>query len=136
MLYKILADIIVVMHFAWILFMLIGFIFTIAGFFWKRFFDRWLFRTVHLFGIIYVSTLALMGKYCPLTIWENTLRQEYDPNLTYPGSFMIHYAEKLVYPDINPLIIQIPTTFIAVFSILAFIIKPPQKIKTIFRQRC
>ncbi len=135
MLYKILADIIVVMHFAWILFMLIGFIFTIAGFFWKRFFDRWLFRTVHLFGIIYVSTLALMGKYCPLTIWENTLRQEYDPNLTYPGSFMIHYAEKLVYPDINPLIIQIPTTFIAVFSILAFIIKPPQKIKTIFRQR-
>ncbi len=136
MLYKILADIIVVMHFAWILFMLVGFIFTIAGFFWKRFFDRWLFRTVHLLGIIYVSLLVIMGKYCPLTILENTLRQKYDPELTYTGSFMIHYIERLVYPDINPLIIQIPTTFIAVFSILAFIIKPPQKIKTIFRQRC
>lgn len=129
MIYKILADTIVVTHFAWILFMLVGFIFTIVGFFWKRFFDRWLFRTVHLFGIIYVSTLAIMGKHCPLTIWENTLRQKYDPNLTYPGSFMIHYFEKLVYPDINPLIIQIPTTFIAVFTILVFIVRPPKKKK-------
>ncbi len=40
MLYKILADAIVVTHFAWILFMLIGFIFTLYGFFQKGFFDH------------------------------------------------------------------------------------------------
>ena len=136
MLYKIFADLIVIMHFSWILFMLVGFIFTVAGFFWKGFFDRWLFRMLHLCGIAYVSLLALLGKYCPLTIWENYLRSKYDPELTYTGSFMIHYIERLVYPDINPLIFQIPTTLIAVFSISAFIIKPPQKIKTVFRQRC
>lgn len=129
MAYKILADIIVVMHFAWILFMLTGFIFTVIGFFRKGFFERWLFRTLHLFGILYVSLLALMGKYCPLTIWENILRQKYDPNLTYGGSFIIHYIEKLVYPDINPLLIQIPTTFIAVFSILVYILRPPIRTK-------
>jgi hypothetical protein len=133
--YRILADIIVVIHFVWILFMLIGFIFTLCGFFWKSFFDRWLFRTLHLFGIAYVSLLAIMGKYCPLTLWENILRAKYDPALTYPGSFMIHYAEKLVYPDINPLIIRIPTTFIAVFTVVIFIIKPPAKIRRIFRRR-
>lgn len=125
MLYKILADTIVVVHFAWILFMLWGFILTVRGFFKKEFFHRWLFRTLHLFGIAYVSLLAIMGKYCPLTLWENVLRAKYDPALTYPGSFMIHYFEKLVYPDVNSLIIRIPTTFIAIFTVIVFIIRPP-----------
>ncbi len=132
MLYRILADLIVVVHLAWILFMLEGFILTLRGFFHKEFFERWLFRTAHLLGIAYVSTLALMGRYCPLTVWENTLRAKYDPSLNYPGSFMIYYFEKFVYPDVNPLIIQIPTTFIAVFTVVVFIIKPPEKIKRIF----
>ena len=131
MLCKILADIIVVTHFAWIIFMLVGFIFTIAGFFWKRFFDRWLFRTLHLCGIAYVSLLAILGKYCLLTIWENSLRQKYDPGLAYPGSFIIYYIEKLVYPDVNPLVIQIPTVFIAVFTIVVFIVRPPRRIKKV-----
>src|SRR3989338_4190805 len=132
MIYKILADIIVLMHFAWILFMLWGFILTLWGFFHKEFFEKWLFRTVNLFGIAYVSLLAIMGRYCPLTIWENALRAKYDSGLTYPGSFMIYYFEKFVYPDVNPLIIQIPTTFIAVFTVVVFIIRPPAKIKMIF----
>lgn len=130
--FRLLADLIVMIHFDWILFMLVGFIFTLRGFFHKEFFERWIFRILHLFGIAYVSILAMMGKYCPLTIWENTLRAKYDPNLTYPGSFMIHYAKKFVYPDINPLFIQIPTTFIAIFTVVVFIIKPPEKIKRIF----
>ena len=133
MLYKILADIIVIVHLVWILFMLVGFILIVRGFFRGRFFDRWLFRTVHLFGIVYVSLLALMGKYCPLTLWENSLRAKFDPTLTYPGSFLIHYAEKLVYPDVNPLVILIPTTFITVFTVVAFIIRPPKRIKKIFK---
>lgn len=125
--YKILADIIVVAHFAWILFMLTGFLLTLLGFWRREIFDWFFFRVLHLFGIFYVSLLAIMGKYCPLTIWENILRQKYDPSLTYAGSFMIHYVEKLVYPDINPWFIRIPTTFIAVFIIVVFIIRPPRK---------
>lgn len=135
MLYKILADLIVVMHFAWILFMLWGFILAARGFFHKKFFERWFFRALHLLGIVYVSLLAMMGKYCPLTLWENSLRAKYDPNLTYPGSFMIHYAQELVYPDINPLIIRIPTTFIAVFTVVIFIVKPPAKIRMILGRK-
>ena len=133
MTYKIFADLITVIHFLWILFMLLGFFLTLKGFFTPRFFDRWLFRTLHLCGIAYVSLLAIMGKYCPLTIWENTLRAKYDFALTYPGSFIVHYIEKLVYPDVNLLIILIPTAFIAIFTIVVFIIKPPTKIKRIFK---
>ncbi len=135
MLYKFLADIIVIVHLGWISFMLIGFILTLCGFFWKGFFDKWLFRIFHVFGIAYVSLLAIMGRYCPLTVFENMLRAKYDPSLTYPGSFMIYYFERLVYPDVNPLIIHIPTIFIAVFTVLMFIIRPPQKIRKMLGYR-
>ncbi|MCK5305797.1 MAG: DUF2784 domain-containing protein [Candidatus Omnitrophica bacterium] len=133
MLYKLFADAIVVIHFAWILFMLIGFILTLAGFWRRRFFDKWLFRTLHLCGILYVGALVLLRQYCPLTILENILRTKYNPEVTYPISFIVHYIEKLVYPDINPLVILIPTVIIAVFTIIMFIIKPPAKIRRMFK---
>lgn len=129
MLYKILADIIVVMHFAWILFMLVGFMLTLIGFWWKSFFDRWLFRTLHLCGIAYVGLLAFLKEYCPVTILENILRARYNPESTYPGSFIVYYIEKLVYPEVNPLVILIPTIIIAVFTVVVFIIRPPAKIR-------
>ncbi len=49
------------------------------------------------YRIIYVAILTLLGKYCPLTILENKFREQYNPELTYPGSFVIYYIEKLVY---------------------------------------
>ena len=113
--------------------MLSGFMLTLRSFRREGFLDRWLFRTLHLLGIAYVSILAILGKYCPLTIWENSLRAKYDLDLTYPGSFTIHYVERLVYPDINPLIICIPTAFIAIFTLVVFIIRPPKRIKGIFK---
>ena len=113
--------------------MLSGFLLTLRGFFNPKFFDRWLFRTLHLCGIVYVGLLAFLREYCPLTILENTLRARYNPELKYPGSFIVHYIEKLVYPDINPLIILIPTAFIAGFVIIVYITKPPAKIRKIFR---
>ena len=135
MLYKISADLIMFVHFAWVLFMLVGFILTLYGFFWKAFFDKWLFRTVHAGGILFVSILAVLGQYCPLTLWENTLRAKYDSSLVYAGSCIIHYVQKLLYPNINPLIIRAITTFIAIFSIVVFIVKPPTKIRRIFKWR-
>lgn len=132
MVFKIIADTIVVLHFVWILFMLLGFILTIWGFFWKGFFELWLFRTLHLCGILYVSLLAILREYCPLTILENISRLKYNPETIYPGSFIAHYIEKLVYPDVNPLILIIGTIFIAVFTLVIFIGKPPTKIRKIF----
>ena len=132
MIIKILADLIVVIHFIWILFMLTGFIITIIGYFRKSIFDWWLFRILHLIGIIYVGLLTVLRQYCPLTILEYALRTRYHSELMYPGSFIVYYIEKLVYPDVNPLIILIPTVIIAIFTLIVFIIKPPAKIKKIF----
>ena len=132
MAYKIFADAIIVAHFLYILFMLLGFLLTgYALFFRQKFFDWWLFRSLHLLGIFYVVSLSILGKYCPLTILENELRLRYEVSLVYSGSFIVYYLEKLVYPDVNPLVIQIPTVFLAIFTIVVFIVRPPKKIKSI-----
>jgi len=146
MLYKILADLVVLIHFAWIVFVLWGFILTVCSWIcvyvlpvakdrWITFLNRWVFRTIHLAGIVYVAILTALGKYCPLTILENKLRQQYNTELIYPGSFVIHYIERIVYPEANFLVFVIPTIIIAVFTILMFIIRPPAKIKQVFRIR-
>ncbi len=98
MLYRILADAIMVIHLAWIIFMLWGFVLTIRGFFYPKFFERWLFRTIHLLGILFVATLEILGKFCPLTLWENALRNHYNPETDYPGSFIIRHIADLIYP--------------------------------------
>ena len=118
-----------VLHFAWIVFVLLGFALTIRAFWKPEFLDRWIFRTIHLAGIAFVAALEIFGKYCPLTIWENALRAHYDPELAYPGSFVIHYIAKLVYPEIDPLALIIPTVIIAAFTLVMFIARPPAKFK-------
>lgn len=92
---------------------------------WRKFFDRWILRTVHLIGIVFVAILTLLDKYCPLTIMEYLIRRRYDPATDYPGSFIVHYIEKMVYPDLNPILIVAPTLFVAVFTIAAYLIRPP-----------
>ena len=128
MIYKIFADIILMVHLFWIVFMLIGFVLTFCTVFLsknKKFLDRWVFRTLHLLGIFYVGSLNVLDKYCPVTIFENYLRMKYSQTSVYPDSFFIvYYIEKLVYPDVNPLIIQIPTLFIAVFTLIVFVVRP------------
>lgn len=135
MFYKIIADVIVVVHFIWIVFMLFGFFLTVYGFFWEKFFDWWLFRTLHLSGILFVGMLTLLQRFCPLTILENLSRARYSPEATYPGSFIVYYIEKLVYPDVNQTLLRLVTVFGALFILIVYIIKPPEKIKRSFNTK-
>ncbi len=112
--------------------MLLGFFLTIYGFFRKKIFDWWLFRTLHLSGILFVGLLTLLRRFCPLTILENLSRVRYNPEGIYPGSFIVHYIEKLVYPDVNQTLLRIGTVLVALFVLVVFIIKPPEKIKKLF----
>jgi len=135
MLYKIIADIIVVLHFIWIIFMLLGFFLTIYGFFRKEFFDWWLFRSLHLLGILFVGIITFLRRFCPLTILENLSRVKYDPESAYPGSFIIHYIESLVYPDVNQTLLRITTILVSVFVLAVYIVKPPVKIKKLLKKK-
>lgn len=123
-----LADLLVVFHLVWIIFMLWGFALTIRGFFRPAFFDRWLFRTVHLLGILFVAALEPLGRYCPLTVWEHELRDRGRPPLDdYPGAFIIDNIERLIYIDVDPWMIAVPTAAIALFTLTMFIMRSPAK---------
>ena len=124
---RLLADIILIVHLAWIIFMLYGFALTVRAFWRPVFWDRWLFRSIHLAGILFVAGLELLGKYCPLTIWEYGLRRGTDE----PGYFILDWIERLIYPDVNPLVYLLPTYGVALFTLIMFVLRPPLK----FRRR-
>jgi len=127
--YHIIADIILVVHLVWIVFMLYGFVLTIRAFWRPAFWNRWLFRSIHLGGIIIVAGLEILGKYCPLTLWENALRHRYNPANNYPGNFILGYIERLIYPDVSPLVYLLPTYGIALFTLVMFVVKRPAKFR-------
>jgi len=125
---RFLAVLIMVLHALWLVFMLAGFFWTVLAFrFHRRFFDFFWFRTLHAAGILSVSLFPLLGKYCPLTLWENFFRQK--SGSAYPGGFILHYLEKLIYPDIDPAVIQAGTFLVALVSIAAYVIRPPRRVK-------
>ena len=132
--YNTLADIVVTIHLSWIIFMCIGCVIAITCFKAKKIIEKTFLRTFHLAGIIYMGILAILDKPCLLTTLENYLRAKYNPSLIYTETFMIHYFKKIIYPDVNPLIIIVVTVFASAFTIFVFILKPPEKIKGIFRR--
>ena len=102
MIYKILADIVVLTHFLWILFLIFG------GFLGIR--NRTI-KIFHISGLVFGFIIQIFDWYCPLTHIEAWLRAKHNPLLSYTGSFIIHYVEKIVY-------IELPHSLIVVLTIL------------------
>jgi len=76
-------------------------------------------KFIHIVGLIFAVILQIFGWYCPLTHLEVWLRQKHDPLLTYRGSFIIHYMEKIVYLELTPGIIFVLTLIL--ISVSAFV---------------
>jgi hypothetical protein len=72
---SLIADLILVLHFAFVLFIVGGLavIWTGAGLGWRWVRNLW-FRVAHLAAILFVAGEALAGVWCPLTVWEDALR--------------------------------------------------------------
>jgi len=128
---QLIADLIMAAHFGWILFMLYGLALTVRGFWRPAFWDRWMFRTVHLLGIMFVASLGIVGKYCPLTVWEYGLRRAVDPSGDAPRSFFQYYLQKIIYPDISIEVISGVTIAAALFTIVMYVLKPPGRVKRV-----
>ena len=102
MVYKMLADFVVLIHFLWIIFLFFGALWGVR----KR-----VVKVIHLGGLLFAFILNISHWYCPLTYLEVYLRLKHNPDLTYAGSFIIHYVEKMIYVDL-------PTSFLLVATIL------------------
>ena len=57
-------------------------------------------RWLHILSLIWGILTELLPWPCPLTLLENWLEQKaaIEP---YKGGFLLHYLDKLVYPDIS-----------------------------------
>ncbi|MBI3918644.1 MAG: DUF2784 domain-containing protein [Betaproteobacteria bacterium] len=70
-----LADLVLIVHFAFVLFVVGGLALILigaaAGWQWVR--NFW-FRIAHLAAIAFVAVESLVGVWCPLTVWEDALR--------------------------------------------------------------
>jgi hypothetical protein len=99
---KILADVVVLIHFLWITFLFFGVFWGIRNRVIKLF---------HLSGLAFAFILQVFGWYCPLTYLEVWLRSRHDSSLTYTGSFIIHYVEEVVY-------VEVPRILILFFTLL------------------
>jgi len=91
---NVLADLVLVVHFAFVLFIIGGFALILAGAI-RRW--RWIrnpvFRYAHLAAIVFVAMEALVGVACPLTVWEDALRNAAPET----SSFIARWVSRVLY---------------------------------------
>jgi hypothetical protein len=100
--YQFLADLVLSLHFAIVLFVVGGLLVIVVGSLrgWRIAGARW-FRLAHLAAIAIVIAQAWLGVVCPLTTLEMWLRAR-ALGSTYTGSFIEHWLQHLMYFDAPP----------------------------------
>jgi hypothetical protein len=95
---QLLADLILVVHFAFVVFVVgslpLIWLGTLAGWNWVR---NFMFRSLHLAAILFVTAEAVAGIWCPLTLWEDALR-----GTTTDKSFIARWIHTVLYYDLPP----------------------------------
>lgn len=89
MYYSILADLIVTLHFLFVLFVITG---AILAFKWS-----WIIW-IHIPVVLWAIYIEFTGQICPLTPLENELRIK-SGEYNYTGSFIDHYLTPVLYPE-------------------------------------
>ena len=89
MLYRLGADVVVVLHLAFVVFALLGGLVVLR---W-----RWV-AWLHVPAAAWAVLIEFAGWYCPLTPLENRLRTLGGED-GYTGGFVEHYVMPILYPD-------------------------------------
>ena len=125
-LYCLLADAILVLHFAYVAFVVGGMAVILAGVALRRPWARnfW-FRAVHLAAIALVVAESLCGVLCPLTDWEDRLR-EAGGAPSEPGWFVGRWLNNLLFVDASPAVLSVCYVLFGLAVLLAFVLAPPR----------
>lgn len=83
------ADAIVLLHFAFVLFVLLGGVLLL---WWRKL--VW----IHLPAVIWGVVIEFAGWICPLTPYENSLREQAGLEM-YEGDFVMRYIMPVLYPE-------------------------------------
>jgi len=94
---RIAADAVLIVHALFVAFVVLGLVLVLLGK-WRGW--RWVhhfgFRLAHLLAIAVVVLQSWLGVVCPLTRWETSLRERAG-DASYPGAFVAHWVESLLY---------------------------------------
>jgi polyferredoxin len=124
--YRILADVVVAVHFAYVAFVILGLVLTLGGaalrWSWVR--NFW-FRAVHLAMIAIVVGEAWCGIVCPLTTWENALRQRAG-QATYGGGFIANILHDAMFFEAEPWVFTLAYLLFGLAVVLALVLAPPR----------
>jgi hypothetical protein len=123
---KLLADLIVVFHAAYVSFVVFGLVAILIGaaLRWEWVRNFW-FRAIHLTMIGIVVLEALFGITCPLTDWEKQLRRKAG-EAAYTGEFIGNWAHWLIFYDFPPWVFTLIYIVFGLSVLGAFILAPPR----------
>ena len=121
---SVLADVVLVVHFAFVLFVVGGLalIWTgaLAGWAWVR--NFW-FRVAHLAAIAFVAAEALLGIWCPLTVWEAELRGG-----DAGRSFIAQWVQRLLFYDLPEWVFTtLHVGFATLVALTWYFVRPQRK---------
>lgn len=120
----ILADLVLAIHFLFVLFVVGGLLAiwlgAALGWSWVR---NLRFRIAHLAAIIFVTTESLVGIACPLTAWEDLLRQAEAGK----GSFMQRWIGRLIYYDLPEWMFTVAYVLFALLVLASFLLVRPRQ---------
>ncbi len=118
-LYSFIADTILVIHFAFVVFVVCGFMLILIGLLarWSWVHNR-IFRIAHLAAVGFVVLQAWLGRLCPLTIWENELRRRAGQS-GYTETFVEHWLRDILFYQAEPWVF---TTIYTCFGALVVLV--------------
>lgn len=124
--YLLLADLVALVHAAFIAFVVIGFALIAVGaamrWRWTR--DFW-FRLLHLLAIAFVCAESAAGYVCPLTLLEDSLRR-FGGGAGYPHDFIGYWIDRLIFFDFPPAVFMAAYLLFGAAVMAVFIWSPPR----------
>ena len=123
-LYRLTADLVVVVHLAFVAFVLFGLLLTLIGGVRRWEWVRGVrFRASHLAAIGFVVAESLCGVTCPLTVWEQRLR-ELAGQASYHGDFIATWVHDLMFFDAQPWVFTVCYCVFGTIVVLSWVLVP------------
>jgi len=127
-LYLALADFVLVIHVAFVAFVVVGLLLVWLGWWcgWRFVRKPW-FRLAHIAAIGVVAAESVLNFTCPLTIWEDRLRLLAGGEERYADSFIGHWLHQILFFDIDPHVFTIIYITFFLLVALSFWLVPPKR---------